>query len=142
MGSVKVRHHIKDVALEQLLRSPQKGVYKDMFKRALKVQAAARRNLNNSPRRVNTGALRASIYVKPISVDGYPGFRIGSPLKYARFVHDGTGIYGPKGRPITPKHAKYLRFKPKGAAHFLYVKQVKGMRPNPFLKDALKAARN
>lgn len=140
--SVKIRHHIKDVALEHLLRSPQKGVYKDMFKRALKVQAAARRNLNSSPRRIDTGALRASIYVKPISVGGYPGFRIGTPLKYARFVHDGTGVYGPKGRPIRPVRAKHLRFKPKGSARYVYAKEVKGMRPNPFLKNALKAARN
>lgn len=142
MGTARVRHRINDAVLEEILRSPQKGVYKDMFKRALKVQAAARRNLNNSPRRINTGALRASIYVKPISVDGYPGWKIGSPLKYARFVHDGTGIYGPKGRPITPKRAKYLRFKPRNGARFIYAKQVKGMRPNPFLKDALKAFRN
>jgi hypothetical protein len=67
--------------------------------------------------------------------------RVGSGQYYAKWVHDGTGIYGPKARPITPKSAKYLAFKWKKRGNKqMFLKSVKGMKPNPYLKDALPAA--
>jgi hypothetical protein len=64
-------------------------------------------------------------------------------VRYARWVHNGTGIYGPRHRPIKPKRAKALRFKGRrfGKSGWVYARQVKGMKPNPFLEDALIAAR-
>lgn len=57
---------------------------------------------------------------------------------YAIYRIKGTGIYGPRGRPITPKSAKVLVFR--GAdGNLVYAKSVKGTRPSPFLVDALKA---
>lgn len=57
---------------------------------------------------------------------------VGSNLYYARYVHDGTGLYGPLRRKIVPKTRKALHWP--GAAH--PVKSVKGMRARPFLAEA------
>ena len=37
-------------------------------------------------------------------------YRISSNVHYAMFVHEGTGIYGPKRHPIVPVNAKALKF--------------------------------
>lgn len=138
-----IRHDIHHGAVAALLRSSSGGVARDMLRRGVRVQAQARRNLaggNGKPRRIDTGALRSSIYVVPIRVDGMPGARVGTGMRYARWVHDGTGIHGPRRRPITP-NGQFLRFTPKGWTTFVFARSVKGMRANPFLADALSAAR-
>lgn len=66
--------------------------------------------------------------------------RVGFNVFYGLFVHEGTGIYGPKGSPIVPIKSKFLRFKIKHG-RYIYAKSVKGMQPNPFLRDALSAAK-
>ena len=79
---------------------------------------------------------------------GGTGERVG----YAQFVEFGTGIYGPKGRPIVPVRAKALRFPARGAATRLsgnltaaqqrrgggwaFAKSVKGRRATPYLIPA------
>ena len=55
-----------------------------------------------------------------------------SPAPYSLFVHEGTGIYGPSRKPITPKVKKALYWP--GAPH--PVKSVLGQRSQPFLKEA------
>lgn len=105
----------------------------------------ARANVN-----VESGRLRSSIThiitVGPTSST----LRVGSPLQHARYIHEGTGIYGPKKKKIVPVTAKALKFatpksfgpmlagagrKPGG---FVFARSVKGIPPNPFLTDALK----
>lgn len=141
MGSVTIRHKLKQQKVHAMLASPDGGLAKDMLKRALRVQTKARQNLSRPPRRVDTGALRADIQIEPFRWRGYPAFRIGTNKKYARFVHDGTGIFGPEHHYIVPKNGKFLVFTPKGELKEVWTKRVKGMEPNPFLKDALPAAR-
>lgn len=51
---------------------------------------------------------------------------------YAIHVHEGTGIYGIKKKPITPKNKKALKT-PYGLK-----KSVKGQKAQPYLDDALK----
>jgi hypothetical protein len=126
--------------MHQILASPNGGLAKDMFKRAVAVQKLAKLNLQRPPKRVNTGQLRASITIVPLLYRGFPAFRVGSPLKHARFVHDGTGIFGPHHQLIKPTSAKALRWQG-NMGEFVFAKSVKGMPPNPFLKDALKAAK-
>lgn len=137
----KVTHKYDSQAMHAILKSPYGGLAKDMIKRAIRVRDRARENLLSSPRRYHDGNLWRSIGVQFFTVGGYPATRIGSDLEYARFVHDGTGIYGPKGVPIKPKKSKYLVFTPYGAVRPVFTKEVKGMPPNPFLKNALMAAR-
>lgn len=54
---------------------------------------------------------------------------------YLPFVNDGTGIYGSRGRPITPVHARVLAFKWKGRMWFL--KSVKGQKPQKFVEKSI-----
>jgi bacteriophage HK97-gp10 putative tail-component len=140
MGHVTVHHAYNAARMHAILQSPTGGLARDMLKRGVRVQTKARLNLQRPPQRVDTGLLRASIGVQLIFFHGYPAVRVGSNLEYARFVHDGTGIYGPRHHMITPLTSKYLVFKPKGGSHLVFAKSVKGMRPNPFLADALSAA--
>ena len=147
----KVTHKFNKAVMEKILTSPIGGVAKDMLKRGVRVQARARRNLSgvtgSGPRRVNTGLLRASIFVKFIPRPQDVAVRVGTDVYYAIWIHDGTGIYGPKHTPIKPKQAKVLAFRSKvyGAkkgkyAGWVFARSVKGMKPNPFLKNALEAA--
>jgi HK97 gp10 family phage protein len=69
-----------------------------------------------------------------VSEDGGKGtLRFTAP--YAGYVHEGTGIYGPRKRRIVPTSKKAL-FWP-GAKH--PVRSVAGMRPRPFATKALAA---
>jgi hypothetical protein len=135
-----VRHRYNPAAMHAILANPHGGLAKDGLKRAVRVQALAKKNLSRPPTRVNTGELRASITIIPYVFEGYPAFRVGTPLKYARFVHDGTGIFGPHHQMIKPTTAKVLAWEGPGGTH-IFARQVKGMPPNPFLADALKAAK-
>lgn len=122
---------------------------KDLYRRGLKVQARSRILLSGSgaghPKRVDTGHLRSSIQVQIRQFGaGRVAVRIGTNVRYARWVHDGTGLYGPRHRKIRPKRAKALRFKGAryGKSGYIYARSVKGMRGNAFLEDALIAARD
>lgn len=117
-----------------------------------RVTRQAKRNLSAGPTRaVDTGALRASIAYEVTVRGDTITVRIGSGEKHALFVHEGTGIYGPKGTPIRPKRAKVLRFLSSrsassgfigpGGQGFVFVKEVKGMRPRPYLTKALERAK-
>lgn len=55
--------------------------------------------------------------------------------KYAPWIHEGTGIYGKFKRPIRPKTAKVLKFKVNGK--WIAKREVKGVKPNPYLSRAL-----
>lgn len=69
---------------------------------------------------------------------GHLGYRIYTNLVYALFVHEGTGIYGPVGRPITPTRARFLVFEWQGRTWFL--RSVKGQKPNPYADRAMESA--
>lgn len=51
--------------------------------------------------------------------------------EYLPWVNDGTGIYGPLRRRITPVHANVLHFHWKGQEWFL--KSVRGQKPQKFV---------
>lgn len=142
MGSATVSHKLNKAQIEKMLSSPQGGLAKDMLRRGIRVQARARRNLGGTtgsgPRRVQTGQLRASVAVQLRSWQGLPCARVGSNLRRARWVHNGTGLYGPRKKLITPVKAKALRWR--GPAGPVFARSVKGMKPNPFLEEALPAA--
>lgn len=66
--------------------------------------------------------------------------RIYNPSDVAAWLHTGTGIYGPLGRPITPTRAEFLRFKPKGASQFIFRRSVRGMTPSDYIIDGFESA--
>ena len=141
-----VKQVVNQSAMHQLLKGKNGGVARQALIRGVKVQTQARRNLGggtgSGPKRVDTGLLRASIAVQLRTWGaGDIAVRVGTNVRYALWIHEGTGIYGPKHTPIVPKRARYLRFKPKGLEKYLYRRSVKGMKPNPFLVAALPAAK-
>jgi phage gpG-like protein len=157
MVFVRFTHRLDLTATRQLLAGRQGGVARDMLRRGLLVETQAKRNLGGigGPKRIDTGRLRASINTQLVIRDGRPIAVVGTNVNYARFVHDGTGLYGPRGRRITPVTSSVLRFKrPKGWAPrllksgkkakgsgWVYAKSIAGMQGNPFLRNALRAAR-
>lgn len=84
-----------------------------------------------------TGALAGSIVVRRVRIDVRPAVRVGSDLSYARFPHDGTGIYGPYGRPIHPRRAKALAFYAR-SGYFVVTPTVKGQPGTHYLTRALR----
>ncbi len=130
--------------MRALLASPRGGVARDLLRRGLRVETQAKRNLGgvDGPKRIDTGRLRASINTQLVTRNGEPAVIVGTNVFYARFVHGGTGLYGPRGRKITPKRAKRLRFRPHGSGRYVYARSVRGMKPNHFLTNALRAARD
>ena len=63
--------------------------------------------------------------------------RVGSPMKYARFVEEGTGLYGPRRALIVPKGGKALKFVFGGEV--LYRRNVKGMKAQRPLGKAVES---
>lgn len=101
---------------------------------------------------VDEGRLRASI-THTVTMRGSSAvIRVGSPLTYARYIHEGTGIYGPHKTPIVPVTAKALKFRagkmmgplpagvknlPRNKRAFVFAKSVKGVPPTPFLTEGM-----
>jgi hypothetical protein len=142
---------VNQAVVDELLRGRSGPVVRHIQDICDAVTAEAARNVKR-----DTGALAASI--EP-TVNVYGKIvvgRVGTPLEYARYLHEGTGIYGPKGTPIRPVTAKVLRFKPgrmigplpKGQAGsspenrggWVFARSVKGIPPHPFLVEAFERA--
>lgn len=137
----RVIAHVSPNIGDKILRRVQPALYRDMHRRGDNVKGAAKRHLRyGSPARYWTGALSASIEVDMFRHDKAFGARIGTSIYYAKWVHDGTGIFGPRGTPITPVTADYLAFVRKGGSRVERRKSVAGMKPNPFMKNAISAA--
>jgi hypothetical protein len=145
MATVHYSHQLDTAALRRVLSSERGGLGRDLLRRGLKVETQAKRNLAggpSGPKRIDSGRLRSSVTTVMVERNGDLAVLIGTNVRYARYVHDGTGIYGPRRQMIRPKRAKLLRFKPKGSSRYVFAKQVRGMVPNMFLVSALSAARD
>lgn len=132
---VPVRVDWDDNALDRML-GPDGIVGRDNFRRTKRVENGAKRRCP-----VRTGRLRASIQsTMPQRVGNLVISYVYTDVNYGRFVHDGTGIYGPRRAPIVPVNSRFLVFTPDGASSPVFARSVKGSRPQPFLTDALPAA--
>lgn len=119
-------------------------IKRDLLRRGIRVQNKAKRLLSGAeshPKRVDTGNLRSSIATQESRFLGSPAVRIGTNVRYALYVHQGTGLYGPRRRLIRPRTSKVLVFKSRVSRRTVFARYVRGMRPNNFLTDALSAAR-
>ncbi len=128
---------LSSTGLDQLLTSPYGPVTNHLRNIARRVQTTAKRHCpvyRGAPRRdgVQSGALRESIN---ITQSKHPGggfeFSVGSNLKYAYYVHEGTT------GSIKPKHSRYMVFIYPNTGIMTYAKSVKGIKSNPFLRNAL-----
>lgn len=67
---------------------------------------------------------------------------------YARYVEQGTGLYGPRNRRIVPKHAKVLSWVGGGSrltgrgtgSRRIFARSVKGRKATPYLVPGVKKA--
>lgn len=85
------------VGLRQLLRDPSGPVYRDLARRAVRIEAAAKVNASHSPPSipgegpaVQTGRLRGSITFRLGSDTIGPYADVGSNVAYAAYVELGT----------------------------------------------------
>ncbi|MFI7278507.1 hypothetical protein [Streptomyces sp. NPDC049879] len=61
--------------------------------------------------------------------------RVFSDDPVVQYLEQGTGLYGPRGRRITPRTSKALRFELGGQV--IFAKSVRGMRKQPFMRRSL-----
>lgn len=122
-------------AFREFLTYPQGATGRELFRRGVRVQTRAKQLCP-----VDTGRLRASITVATGLEGGELVIRVGTNVKYARFIHNGTGIYGPARKRITPKSGQVLVFTPRGATKPVFARSVRGVKRHEFLKDAIGAA--
>lgn len=119
--------------MEEIMHGPNGVIGRYMFERAEIVKRAAVMQCNKK-----TGLLSQSILKRPVVSTGTGlDIRIGAYQSYAAYIHEGTGIYGPKGTPIRPINAKVLRWIGSDGTP-IFAKSVKGIKPNHFLSDNLK----
>ncbi len=93
-----------------------------------------RKLVENSP--VDTGRLRNSWTVEKQGTDWY----VGTNLPYALYLELGTGIYGPKRRPIRPKRAKALHWVDRNTGKDVFATQVKGIKPRHYIWNSIMEA--
>jgi hypothetical protein len=78
---------------------------------------------------------RDAVEVRPnVRITG----RVWSDDPVVGYLENGTGLYGPRRRLITPRRARALRFQVGGEV--VFARSVKGMRPQPFMKRSLQIA--
>lgn len=110
--------------MKEGIRSAMTYLVADIESRAVKLTPVRTSNLVNSITR----------YIAP---DGSFGI-LKATAPYARYVHEGTGLYGPykQGWIIKPRRKKALYWE--GARHPVKKVFAKGQRPNPFFTKAIK----
>jgi hypothetical protein len=131
--------------LYALLAGQQGPVWNQMLRIGNEIQNVAKAKVP-----VDNGRLRNSIKYEMRTEKKMPVVYVGTKVKYAIFVHNGTGVHGPKGTPITPKTKQFLSWrvrntsgtkaryaKKKGKTVYAFAKKVQGVRPRPFLTDAM-----
>jgi hypothetical protein len=95
----------------------------------------------NVPKRTATLVRSITAVVVKISEDISEG-RVGTALKYAKFLEEGTGLYGPNRQPIpiVAKNRKALfwgAYDGQGGALFRTRVLVKGIKPRHMFGDAI-----
>lgn len=66
---------------------------------------------------------------------------IRTPAKYAKYVNDGTGIYGPYNTPIIhPSIGKHFVFKAGG--QIIFTRMIRGQRGQHFVEKSIESTKN
>jgi hypothetical protein len=134
MASVRVTYDQHAGTVHALLYGRGQGVDRDIHRRAVNVQEAARRYVGK-----RTGHLARSIEVTP--APGGTGWRVGSDLPYALVHHEGRRGIRVTRRARGSDRPGALRFKPKGAGRFIFRREVGPAQGTHFLVRALSAAK-
>ncbi|HLR97592.1 MAG TPA: hypothetical protein VK053_23935 [Jiangellaceae bacterium] len=121
--------NINQAGLQRLVSDPRTPTYRQMNRIGRAVQSTA---AQLAP--VDTGRLRQSGDTDMRPGRGSLVARVGFSARHALWVHEGTGIYGPRRAPIVPRRAQVLAWRDRGG--WRYARSVRGMRPRPFLRRA------
>jgi hypothetical protein len=141
---------LDSMAVRTLLNSPAGGVVRNLLRRGLAVETMAKRLVKRDHGRLANSITHRVVLRSSQLGQTVPIVEVGTNVKYALAVHNGTGIYGPRGAVIRPTRGRYLKFTPRVAGgqlipgrnrQVVFAKFVRGQTPNPFLKDAMRAAR-
>lgn len=123
---------LDEVAIRELLTGPQGPVVKMVRRDGLSVLNRARALVP-----VDTGALRASLQMS-MSVDADKvECIVGSGQYYAGWVHNGTGIYGPRHQMIRPVSAKVMAWRSRSNGRMVFARRTRGMKGTFYLTRAL-----
>lgn len=76
---------VHEAEMQALLSGSQSGVVRDLMRRGRAVQNRAKELVH-----VDTGRLRASITLTPLTIDGEFAVHVGSNVEYAGFLEYGT----------------------------------------------------
>ena len=89
------------------------------------------RSAITSAGRVDTGAMRSNISIRPTKSTGtVQSYSVSANAPYASFQNDGTRAHGPVS-------AQFLVFKPKGSNTMVFAKKVRGVTAARFMEKAL-----
>lgn len=88
-----------------------------------------------APWQDRTGATRGGIHGGTEPYRGGSKMYLAQGTKVGGYLEEGTGIYGPKGKPIKPTTKKALAFK--GGNGMVIVKSVKGMQKQPIIEPTV-----
>lgn len=132
-----IRYVLNQAEIYRIGHSPTGPVARDLLRRGHRWARAAKRQVG-----VRSGRLRADIHAELVTTGaGELAVQVGSGVRYSRWHHDGTGLYGPRHRRIYPKRAKVLVFRTRGG-RLVFARSVKGSKPNRYLADTRWAARD
>lgn len=120
--SVRIESHRDEVerAINQALERALDGV-------GIIVEREAKDELENDPRRIDTGNLRNSITHDV--VESEQAVYVGTNVEYGIYVHEGTGQFAADGNG---RKEPWVYQDDNGKWHV-----TKGMKPNRFLKNAV-----
>jgi hypothetical protein len=131
---------------------------KDVTGRSKAVRDLAKENVRTRSTFLKAGGIYDTLdYVVHKTTDGYIG-RVGTTSPHAKWVEDGTGLYGPRHQLITPTSRRFMTFqsnifsrrKPKPTTErvafqeqsriSIFTPSTRGQRGKHYLRDALAAA--
>lgn len=127
-----VRVEFDEGAIHALLNDRDGQVMRKLFARGKRIESTAKRLCP-----VDHGRLRSSITTQFYSSGAGTVIRVGTDVEYARFVHDGTGIYGPRGAVIRPRRSKVLVFQGSNGKT-AFARYVRGSEGRPFMTRAMR----
>lgn len=109
------------------------GVRRALLIRGVAVQTEAKKRLNETPRRINTGRLRNSIQLQELFARGLPVVRVGTNVSYGLIIHNGS-----RPHVIRPRNASVLAWQGPNGMIFARSVMHPGFKANPFLVDGLR----
>jgi hypothetical protein len=73
-------------------------------------------------------------YTVNIGIAPIFGLKYGESPEYPRFVEEGTGIFGPRGKAIMPQNGNVMAFEKLGEGT-VFTRWVEGQKPQSFMDD-------